>query len=307
MPSVSRPDISKSELSELCRDLVGGAPIEVIFESGYSSAVFGVRLAGGDALVVKLRPWRDRLVACTAVQRHLADGGFPCPRPLIGPVARDGMAVSVEEYVPGGTRLLGDAAATPLAEVLANLVDRSPSAPAVGPLVPDYGFLRWRPAGDQLWPPATDVRLDLNRIDSPWIDEMARRVLRRLEEVDLPDVVGHGDWWSENIRWDSGVVVSVDDWDSAVALPEPAIVGAASALFADGEATVSQTAEFIESYRRITGRLSGADEREIAWAAGLWARLFDAKKALGMGIPSPARRLRKEAADRALYAGLPRD
>jgi len=306
MASATRPDVSRTDLAELCRDLLGAELLDVLFESGYSSAVFGVRVVGGDCAVIKLRPWRDRLVGCAVVQAHLSATGFPCPRPLVPPIVRGTLAVSAEELVPGGMPLRGGNASAPLAALLALLVDRAPSPSEVPGLKPEYGFLRWQDAGDPLWPPPTDVSVDLNRIDAPWIDGLAEQVLKRLAEVDLPAVIGHGDWWSENIRWDNAVVVSVDDWDSTVALPEPAIVGAAAALFADGESTLSQTAEFIESYGRASGRLLTSEIREVAWATGLWARLFDAKKALAVGFPASAQRLKLEAAERAQHAGLRR-
>jgi hypothetical protein len=307
VPSATRPRISKDELSALSRDVLGQDVVDLLFESGYSSAVFGVRLMDGDRVVVKVRPWNDRLVACTTVQLHLAAVGFPCPRPLLGPVKREGLGVSVEQFVPGGEQLPRHQAARPLAELLGDLIRQSPPASDVGPLEPEYGFLRWRDAGHRLWPAATDTTVDLNDrgIGAPWIDEIAYRVLSRLAEVDLPSVIGHGDWWSENVRWEDGAVISVDDWDSAVALPEAAIVGAAAALFADGESSVDETADFINSYSFASRNLSSSDEKEIAWATGLWARLFDAKKALALGYPLSAQRLRKEAADRSRFAGLP--
>jgi hypothetical protein len=215
--------------------------------------------------------------------------------------------VSVEQFVPGGDQLPRHEAARPLAGLLADLIQQAPTAAEIGPLDPEYGFLKWRDAGQLLWPAAIDTAVDLNdgEIGAPWIDELAHRVLARLSQPDLPSVIGHGDWWSNNIRWKDGAVISVDDWDSAVALPEAAIVGAAAALFADGESTVDQTAEFIAAYSRAAGSFASSEAKEIAWAAGLWARLFDAKKAFALGYPQPAQCLREEAADRARYAGLP--
>lgn len=50
-----------------------------------------------------------------------------------------------------------------------------------------------------------------------------------------------------------------------------------------GTPTVRQSAAFLASYESVAlARWSAADRRE-AWAAGLWVRLFDAKKDLLAG------------------------
>lgn len=277
----------------------------VHFESGYSSAVFGLELVSGSRVVVKARPWSPRLQACTEVQRRLARDGFRCPAPLHGPVKIDGLAVSFEEFVEGQPMLDAGAAAVPLAEILAELIDLAPAPPEVPPLPPPYGFLRWpTPPVERLWPPTPEIAVDLNDVTGPsWIDAIAGRIAHRLN-VDLPPVVGHGDWWCNNIRWRDGALASVDDWDSVVALPEAAIVGVAAALFADGESTVDQSAAFLDAYSAAAGRLNDASSREVAWAAGLWARLVDARKGIAVGSLANAEALHEQLPDRAHRAGV---
>ena len=145
-----------------------------------------------------------------------------------------------------------------------------------------------------------EIGVDLNdrALSEPWLDGLARRVADRLD-VDLPNVVGHGDWWSANIGWDMGALAAVDDWDSVVTLPEAAIVGSAAALFHQGESTLEQTQLFLEAYARVRGSLDDEANREVAWAAGLWSRLVDAKKFLALGHHANGERLRAEAAERA--------
>lgn len=278
----------------------------VTFESGYSSAVFGVDLVGGGRVVVKARPWNARLVATSDVQRRLFARGFRCPRLLRGPIITDGLAVSLEEFVEGEDRLHGDEAAAPLARVLAELIDRAPAPAEVGPLPPPYGFLQWpRTRLARLWPATPEVRIDLNQQEFavPWIDDLAPRVAARLEKSG-PDVVGHGDWWSDNVRWHNGSLAAVDDWDSVVALPEAALVGIAAAIFNDGESTIEQTQRFLDAYTTVVARLDDGASQEIAWAAGLWARLVDAKKGRALGRGANADRLRTEAPERARRAGI---
>jgi hypothetical protein len=75
-----------------CGSGVGGAwgsePEQVLFEAGYLSQVIGLRLAAGREIVVKVRGWQDRLVACGQVQRSLSMSGFPSPQLLVAPVRR---------------------------------------------------------------------------------------------------------------------------------------------------------------------------------------------------------------------------
>jgi Phosphotransferase enzyme family len=47
-----------------------------------------------------------------------------------------------------------------------------------------------------------------------------------------PPVIGHADWWSENLRWNGRQLRAVFDWDSVTAQPEPIIAGAAAYMFA---------------------------------------------------------------------------
>ncbi len=61
--SWQRPATTAQEVSGWCTTRLGSPLSAVLFESGYFSAVFGVALADGREVVVKVRPWEDRLVA----------------------------------------------------------------------------------------------------------------------------------------------------------------------------------------------------------------------------------------------------
>jgi hypothetical protein len=47
--------------------------------------VIGLRLAAGRDVVVKARPWQERLIGCAQVQHGLSVGGFPAPQLLVAP------------------------------------------------------------------------------------------------------------------------------------------------------------------------------------------------------------------------------
>ena len=105
----------------------------------------------------------------------------------------------------------------------------------------------------------------------------------RLAAADLPDVVGHGDFESQNTRWSGNELLAVHDWDSAVSRPEAALAGQAGPVFGvtgkpGDPPRLSESAEFLNAYTVTRGRPWTAEEDEVAWAAGLWVLVFDAKK-----------------------------
>jgi hypothetical protein len=80
-------------LAEWCDRYLGARPARVLFRSGNLSEVTGAELADGRRVVIKARPSDPRIAGCTAVQKHLARAGFPCPEPLSAPVEVGGLWV----------------------------------------------------------------------------------------------------------------------------------------------------------------------------------------------------------------------
>src|SRR5215207_4897814 len=103
VPLVELPDW----LPAWCLDHLGGEPAGVLFRLQQVSMVFGLRLAGGRDVVVKVRADDGRAVSCVAAQARLAERGFPCARPLTPVVGGGALAVHAEEYRPGGVALRG--------------------------------------------------------------------------------------------------------------------------------------------------------------------------------------------------------
>ena len=300
-------------LAEWCDRHLGARPTRVLFRCGHLSAVTGAELADGRRVVIKARPADPRIAGCVAVQRHLARGGFPCPAPLTAPVQAGGLTVTAEILVPGGSQLPAEGGAASYAALLARLIRSAPGPADVPPLAPSPPWAGWDHPGSRLWPDQDDRGRDLNGVPGPaWVDDAARRVRERLSDsaVAVNAHVGHGDWESQNIRWsDDGRPLVVHDWDSVIAQPEAAIVGLAAAVWpaagAPGEAaTVAQSAEFIASYQQAAGRQWAEREVQDAWAAGLWVRLFNAKKDEADGGGPQLDRLAGEIGDRLALAAL---
>lgn len=297
-------------LADWCGRHLGARPARVLFRSGHLSEVVGAELADRRRVVIKARPADPRIAGCVAVQEHLARAGFPCPEPLTAPVQADGVTVTAEALVPGGSPLPTEGGAVPFAALLARLISSAPVPAAVPSLAPSPPWAGWDHPGKRLWPDRDDRGRDLNSTPGPArVDDAARRVRERLSACAAPARVGHGDWESHNIRWSGGQPLAVHDWDSVIAQPETAIVGLAAAVWpaagAPGEAaTVTQSAEFIAAYQQAAGRQWTGHEVQDAWAAGLWVRLFNAKKDAADGGGPQLDRLTEEIADRLALAAL---
>jgi Ser/Thr protein kinase RdoA (MazF antagonist) len=275
--------VADGEIAAWCGRHLGSEPAEVLFTMGHLSSVSGLALRDGRQIVLKIRPMERRLVACAAVHRHLYDAGFPCPRPLAGPEPLGLYAADAELLVPGGDLIVDSAApAKAHAELLAQLIKLAPSAASVGPLAPAPPWTAWNHSFPGVWPPADDRADDLNSEPS-WVDAVALEVRSILGRLRAPDVIGHGDFEAQNLRWNGDIPLAVHDWDSVICAPEPVVVGLAAAVWPAGitssSATVDETAAFLDAYQAARGAAWSAGDLAAAWAAGLWVLAFNAKKA----------------------------
>lgn len=302
--------LTDQSLFAWCESALGRRPAEVVLRTGHLSQVVVIVLADGHHVVVKARPFEPRLAGCAAVHRSLATGGFPCPTPLAGPDLVDTLAFSAETFVDAGVQRDVAAGAEAFATLLARLIAAAPAPDAVPSLAPSPPWNGWDHDGAGLWPDLDDEGRNLNRVDGPaWVDTAADAVRRLLRDYSAPACVGHGDWESQNIRWLGGEAIAVHDWDSVIVQPEAAIVGFASAVWAaqgepDQASSVEQSAAFIDAYEQAAGLRWDLPTRQAAWAAGLWVRLFNAKKEAAGGGGPQLERLSGEIAQRLEQAGL---
>jgi RimJ/RimL family protein N-acetyltransferase len=276
------PDEADADLSRWCTEHLGRPVRAVLFRAGYFSDVVGVSLSDGTRAVVKIRPPAARLAACARIHAAAVRAGFPAPELLLPPVPYpDGRVASVEGLVePAG----GHGTASASALLLARLVQAA--APADDQLDPAPAWVRWDHDEPGLWPTPDDEEVNLNSRPVEWIDATGQRLRGLLLSDSGPAVVGHCDWTHDNVWWQpDGTPLTVHDWDSLARLPEPALAGVAAAIHA-GKTTVEQSAAFLRAYRRVRPDWTAQDTAQ-AWAAGLWVRLFDAKKDLLGGRRPP--------------------
>ena len=190
-------------------------------------------------------------------------------------------------------------------------MDQAPPVSAVPALEPTPPWADWQDRDRAvLWPEPDDRDADLNAVETNWIDRTAS--IARTWLLDLPthSVVGHLDWYSANLGWRDRELAAVFDWDSVGAQPEFGIAGLAAAVWpATGgrgeEATLQQSEQFLHHYGQSRGW--SAQERQAAWAAGLWVRCFDAKKAQAVHDDPDVVISKSEARHRLQLAGLPDD
>ncbi|MDG4820514.1 hypothetical protein O7635_01435 [Asanoa sp. WMMD1127] len=287
-----------------CLDQLGGEPTGVLFTSRQVSTVFGLRLVGGRDVVVKARADDGRAGSCVAAQARLAEGGFPCARPLT-PVVRVGaLAVHAEEFRPGGAVLHGNSpdVAVRCARVFARLMVALAGV-TVAPPLPNPAWVRWDHADAGTWP-AIDVLDNRDQRAVPaHIVETAQRARTRLLAAASPGVLGHADFEAQNLRWRGRQLWAVHDWDSLAWQPEAALVGAASGSFASSGpptlAPVESSDAFLTAYQDFRGRSFTAVELEIAWAASVWMAAYNAREmALCGGASAGGDALRAQAAER---------
>ena len=275
--------LTTAELARWCQSSLGSVIAETQFELGNLSRVLGVTLVDGREVVIKIRRLESRLLGCVAVQRQLARAGYPCPAPISAVEQIHDWALNAEALVPGGGQRDPSLGADAYALLLRRLVATAPAPAHVPTLMPAPPWTAWDHCSAGIWPDRDDRGMNLNLCKGPvWIDSAAQKVREALSRYKAPLRIGHGDWESQNIRWNGNNPLVVHDWDSVIAQPEAAIVGLASAVWAaqgdaGGAATIAQTEEFIDAYAQTASDWT-AHDRAAAWTAGLWVRLFNAKK-----------------------------
>jgi Phosphotransferase enzyme family len=280
------PVVDPASLAVWCELHLGSPAAGELFRAGHLARVIGARLADGREVVVRVGPDAPRTAACTEVQRRLFQSGYPCPEPLAGPAPFGEYQATAESYVAGGAMLPDSGrAAQPFAAALAQLVYLAPLPEEVPSLAPAPAWTAWNHHEGGLWPWPDDQDADLNQAGGPdWIDAAGRVAWQRLREGHDRAVIGHGDWWPENLRWKGNRLLVAFDWDSVIADSESVIAGLAAAIY-PSLATVAETGDFLAAYAAARGRPFNAGEMQRCWAAGVWTRAFDAKKQYAAGQP----------------------
>lgn len=257
------------------------------FRSGRIDSVYGVHVVNAESVVLRLyRPPVDigALEARVEAVRILADGGYPCPLPLSEPFIVDGRVSVIETLLTQG---VDEDARQPklrraLVSSLLEHIDLLRDQPAIARrLVTRPAWTEYRGGP---WPRPHDSIFDFSTTPTGW-EWMAAVAQRATEEIatlrdhgaDLGgQVIGHGDWYAGNVRFEDGRVVAAFDWDLIVE-DEAVLVGLSAGGFTtDGAPSPDDVSGFIDDAAALRGGFS-SEQTRAATAAARWVLAFNAR------------------------------
>jgi hypothetical protein len=217
------------------------------------------------------------LVGAQRVQEHLWQRRFPCPRPL-GVRGR----ATLEEWKDDGVYRDGHEpdVRRALAVALARLIELTDELRPAPRLERGFSF----PAADgALWPTPHNVLFDFEATSAgaAWIDDVAIAARRIRDEPVGREIVGHGDWVANHVRFEGAKPCVAYDWDSLETDREPNLLGCAAATFTyneqlpiELEPTVDETRAFVADYEVARGGELAAEERRATYAAAVYVRAY---------------------------------
>jgi hypothetical protein len=264
-----------------------GSPVHrCLFYSSHAGAATGLELEDGRRLVVKAhQPWMSdaaHLAAVVSVQKRLLAAGFPCPRPLLGPVPLGRGLATVEELLQQGEEL--DAREPRLRGAMASCLHRLVTLAGSPPTGMRPGFFQ---AHSGLYPRPHHRRYDFAATGegAEWIDRRAEAALGVLRATHLPKVVGHHDWATKHIRFEGEEIVAVYDWDSLGAAPEAFVAANAAAHFtatwdmpvARVWPTAADREAFLKGYEAARGHPFTHYERRVVDAAVMYQLAYTSR------------------------------
>lgn len=271
-----RHDVAYRRIRRLTWRRLGSRPAEFLFVQARVGVVVGVRLRDGRRVVVKVfqrgrRPSR----ALRYVQRVAADAGVPAPRPIVRRSRVWHSPAIIDELLPGAPCALSlPERRAVFATELARFIDTVGAA--VGPRGLRLRPHRLPPADGALWPQPHDFDADFASTTdgAAWIDDHARRALAVGPRSAGDTVIGHGDWWEQNLGFDGSEVVAIYDWDDVVRDREPLFVGLAAITIPSGAPPEVQAGadpegarEFVDAYERARRPFTAAERRAVGAAA----------------------------------------
>lgn len=264
-----------------------------IFVEKSVGAVFGLELASGEQVVLKLFHPSQSLKQLATVHQCLevlVNSNFPAPPPRSRLFqTEDGILGAFYTFMDGAMRnahesRVRQALAQALAQATSILSHEDPSKLPLAPM-----------RGSELWP--TSHRSFLKLDEDPaakWIDEIARRAQSVITAKDLPLMPVHLDWGVKNCRFHQDRVCVVYDWDSLFAASEAEMVGRAAVQFTAQwdlpvplTPSLTEACAFVHEYETARGRPFSPDERTVLAASADYAVAQNARLEFASGsLPS---------------------
>lgn len=289
----SDPEEIAHAVDSFCAAALGARIDAYLFFAVSQGDVSGLELADGRRVVVKAHTpaWTPVFLdAAHRVQRRLADGGFPCPRPILGPTRLGHGYATVEELVDDGddadahAPAVRHAMATTLARLVAATRDLT-DAPGLGAAL--RSRMPFRRPDDGVWPEPHSPIFDFaaTTAGAEWIDRIAARAKAALADGAGEEVIGHTDWSAQNCRFMGHALRVVYDWDSLMLDKEPIIVAGAAMTFPFNwrlpgprvAPSPDEARAFIAEYEEARGAPFTAAERETLAAAATYSLAYGAR------------------------------
>ena len=287
-----------------CQSHLSSTVARALFFRVTVGCTFGVELAGGNQIVIKVfQPrWSEVFLNATRrVQDHIARSGFPAPRPL-GPLARlgpEGCLAAIDTYLPDpGMRPFTEPSelqesARTLARLMTLAQGMDPTGLGQSPMRHD-GALYPTPHS-----PVFDFESTAE--GAAWIDRFAAEAKRAMAKENGELVITHADWSARNIRIVESQLVASYDWDSAAATTEATAVGQAALTWRStsepGDGPFPALGELDAYYKAYEQARGHAIDRRGARAASLYLLSYIARcehslagKGLANNEPVSARR-----------------
>jgi hypothetical protein len=279
-------------MDEFCRCHLGSKLCGYLFYGSSIGSTHGVRLEDGRDIVIKVRPPpetnpylshdRTTLGSVCRVMNWLADRGYPCPKPILGPTPTGKALATVEEFLDWGDRGNGfepDCRKT-IASGLAGLVTILRSFEG------EVSCLKHFRRSKSLYAQPHSKLFDLEKTaaGAEWIDAFAERA-RRAEPHEGKPVLGHADWRVEHLRFQGGEIVATYDWDSLAFRPEAELVGISAHSFTadwtlDGVRripTADDIRAYIADYEHARGQPFSKRERKSVLATCVYGIAYGAR------------------------------
>jgi hypothetical protein len=239
-------------------------------------------------VVVKVHPpirSPEFLHAIYRIQRYLAEHTFPCPTPLLAPTTLGHGHAAVEDLVDEGDYRDAHQPAVrrAIGECLARLIALTAQIGEVQEL--GAGAMQRRHP-DKLWPIPHSAIFDFEATaaGAEWIDSIASRAWRTLQQSESRRVIGHTDWSVKHFRFIGDTVRVIYDWDSLRLERETRIVGGAAATFTYTEflnvprhPNDNEVRAFVDEYEAARGTPFTIAERGEIGAAVTYSRAYGAR------------------------------
>jgi Ser/Thr protein kinase RdoA (MazF antagonist) len=266
-------------VEQLVQENLGRPVAGAAFATKSVGAVFGLELASGEAVVLKLYDKTQSRASLAAVHRCMArvvEAGVPAPTVLSDVfVTQDGIPGAFYELIDGESRDGHQPAVRKaLAQVLARpcqiLSDEPPSELPSAPT-----------RGDVLWPAPHRSFLSLegsHSQEAEWMDQIGRRAQAAIKAQMLGPLPVHSDWGVKNARFRGDAICAVYDWDSLVVVSEAEMVGRASIQFTaqwDFPARLTpdpaEVTAFVADYEEARARPFSSLERQVVEASATYS------------------------------------